>query len=48
MTPTHEVFKRKRHTLLTDIGGEWYLNNLRNPKLTMKKPRLSNKKQENK
>ena len=31
---------------MTDVGGEWYLNNMRNIKPSTKKPRLSDKKQE--
>ena len=42
-TTTPEDFKRKNQTLLTDIGGECYLNNIRNPKTLTKNPRLSNK-----
>ena len=41
-TPNLEYFKRKYQTLLTDIGGEWYLNNMHDPKPPTKKPRLSN------
>ena len=39
--PTPEGFKKKCLTPLTDIGDKWYLNNMRNPKHPMKKPRLS-------
>ena len=39
--PTPEYFKEKCQTLLTDIEGEWYLNNMRNPKPSIKKPSLS-------
>ena len=45
-TPTLEDFKIKRQTLLTNIGGEKYLDTMRNPKSTMKKPMLINKQQE--
>ena len=42
-TPTPGDFKRKSQTVLTDIGGEWYLNKKYNPKSPTKKPGLSNK-----
>ena len=45
-TPTLEYFKRKRQTLLTDIGGGYYLNKMNNPKLPKKNTRLSEKEQE--
>ena len=35
-TPTLEESKRKRQNLLTDIGGEWYLNNMRYHKFSNK------------
>ena len=41
--PTLEDFKIKRQTLLTDVGGEWYLINIRNNKTPINKPILSNK-----
>ena len=44
--PTPKYFKKKCQTLLTDIGGEWYLNNICNHKPSMKNPRLSNKQQQ--
>ena len=31
-TATLEHLKRKIQTLLTDIGGEYYFNKIRNPK----------------
>ena len=31
---------------MTDIGGEWYLNNMRNTKPPMNNPRLSKKQKE--
>ena len=43
---TPEDFKKKCKTLLTDIGGEWYLNNMRNPKPHMNNMKLSNKQQQ--
>ena len=45
-TPTLEDFKIKRQTILTDIGGEWYLNIMRNSKSTTNNPMLSNRNQE--
>ena len=42
-TPTLEYFKRKHQTLLNNIGGEWYLNNMCNTKTTTNNPRLINK-----
>ena len=42
-TPTPGDFKRKSQTVLTDIGGEWYLNTTQNTKPPMDNPRLSNK-----
>ena len=44
-TPTIEYFKIKRQTILTDIGGEQHLNNIRNPKPPTKKIGLNNKEQ---
>ena len=41
--PTPEYFKKKGQTILTDIEGEWYLNNMRNPKPLINNPRLSQK-----
>ena len=38
-----EDFKKKRQTLLTDIGSEWYLNNMHNTKPPTEKPRFSKK-----
>ena len=43
-TSTVEYFKRKPQTLLTDIGGYWYLNTSRNTKIPLKNPRLGKKK----
>ena len=45
--PTTEDFKIKHQTLLTDIGGEWFIDIPNNPKPTIKKPRLT-KKEKNK
>ena len=45
-TPTLEYFKRKHLTLLADIGGDWFIKTMHNPKPPMKKPRLSNKQQQ--
>ena len=39
-TPTLEDFKRKWQTLLTGVGGEWYLDIMRKYKTPMNKPRL--------
>ena len=39
-TLTHEDFKRKRHTLLSSIGGEWYVDQISNPKAPKNKPWL--------
>ena len=36
----------KKLTLLTDIGGEWYLNNMHNSKPSTNKPILRKKHQE--
>ena len=38
---TPEDFKIKRQTLLTDIGGTWYLNDMKNLKPPIKRPRLT-------
>ena len=38
-TPTFEYFKRKHLTLLTDIGGDWLINTIHNPKPHIKNPR---------
>ena len=45
-TPTFEYLKRKGLTLLTDIGGDWFINNMRNHKPPMKKPSFSKKQQQ--
>ena len=45
-TTKPEYLKRKRQILLTDIGGEWYVNKMRNPKPTTKNPRPDKKEQE--
>ena len=42
-TATLEDFNRIHQTLLTDIGSEWYLNNMHNTKPHTNKPRLSKK-----
>ena len=43
--PTPGDFKIECQTLLTDSGGEWYLNNMCYCKPYMKKPRLIKKQQ---
>ena len=45
-TTTLEDYKIKCHTLLTDIGGDWYLNIMHNPKPPTNNPMLSEKKQQ--
>ena len=40
-TPTLEDFKRECKTLLTDIGGGWYLSIMCNSRPPTKKTRLS-------
>ena len=45
-TPNIEDFKRKLLTLLNDIGGDWFINTMYNPKLTTNKTKLSKKQQE--
>ena len=45
-TSAIEYFKRKYWTILTDIGGEWYLNTMGNTKLLMEKSTISTKEQE--
>ena len=45
-TPTIEDFKSKCQTILTDMGDEWYLNNMHSTKPPTNKPRLSKKEQE--
>ena len=47
-TPTLEDFKRYCLTLLTYISGDWFNNNMRNPKSNTKNPGSSKKKQEDK
>ena len=42
-TPALEYFKSKRQTLLTDIGGEWYLNSMSNTKPPTNNSHLSKK-----
>ena len=44
-TPTIECFRRKSQILLTDIGGEWYLRNMRNKKPPTNNPRLTKREQ---
>ena len=44
--PTPEYFKKNRQPLLNDIGGSWYLNNMRNPKPPIKNQSLIHKQQE--
>ena len=41
--PTIEYFKRKRLTILTNIGSDWFINNIRNTKQTINNPILSQK-----
>ena len=43
MNKNPEYFKRKHQTLLTDIGGTWYLNGTNNTKPPIKIPRLTKK-----
>ena len=45
-TPTLEDFKKKCQTILTDLGGDLYLNTMRNPNTPTKKTRLSKKHQQ--
>ena len=45
-TPNIKDFKKKRLTILTYIGVDWYLNSLRNPKPPINNQRLSNKQEE--
>ena len=45
---TYECFKKKSQKLLTDIGGQWYPNNMRNPKHSTKNPNLNIKNHRNK
>ena len=46
-TPTTslEYFNIKLQILLTDIGGEWYLRNMRNKKPTSNNPSLTKREQ---
>ena len=44
--PNPEYFKKKRQIILTDIRGEWYLNDMCNTKPPIKKLRLSKTQQE--
>ena len=36
--PAPEDFRRKPQTLLADIGGTWYLNDINNPRPPIKSP----------
>ena len=44
--PTPEYFNGKLLNAFTDIGGEWYLNNMRNKKSPTNNPTLNNTQQE--
>ena len=44
LTPTLEYSRRKCLTLLTDIGSDWFINTMRNPKHPINNTRLSLKK----
>ena len=46
--PDPEYFNIKRLTILTDIGGEWYLKNMCNTKPSTNKSRFSKKNNKNK
>ena len=41
--PAPEDFRRKTQTLLADIGGTWYLNDTKNPKNPIKRPKTTKK-----
>ena len=45
--PTHEYFNRKHQTLLTDIGREWFINKMNNPKPPIKITRLTKREKNN-
>ena len=41
---TNEYFKKKHKTLLTDIGGKCFMNQINNPKPSIKIPRFTKNK----
>ena len=44
--PTPEDLKRKHQTFLADIGGGWFVNQMKNSKPQIKIPRSTKKKKE--
>ena len=43
---TLEYLRKNRQKLLTDIGGDWLINNIRNTKYPIRSPILSKKQQQ--